>query len=640
MLVCGSACTQQLKTVEHRQKEARQELGALGKPMLVQAVAEVGYMMVASKTASKTTEGMENFNWVAVDLRRSSSIDQIALIPVQMDWQIYENPNYRFPRLFKIQISEAADFSDATSIADTSMTGFTAPGITPMVFPVNGKSARYVRLSVHGAETFALAELMVLKGNRNLADGGEVSSSSNQGGFYPPRWRNENLVDGWTPLGPPVIVDESMGSPDKLYDGMFAGPNPDGSSVWMQLDLGQEFQIDEVRLHAVHPRTGLDIPGYRFPGNFKIESAIDPDFKTAQMVSLQSRYPNPRNQMATFQALHPQRARYVRITLIPDDKPGTQARMAFSEIQVYSGDRNEARSAVITSSGDPYEKRKHWPKNLLVDGYSSFGRIVELPEWLRNWTRRKELTIELEQLDALQVKLLADAARRQWILSGVMGTLFLAIIVSGIARMRQLRARDQEAFRKQLAHDLHDEIGSNLAAIGIMSEAVSRLAPPAASNHCNRISEIVKETTEAMRETLWLAGFKDKIGINLMELLRGTAARLLPGKSVEWTSSVELIPTGLPMEDRRQILLFFKEALANIVRHSDANHVTLSARIESETFILEVKDDGCGFQLETWSGSVGLESLQSRAKRLGGTVQIDTVPENGTRVILRTKFKS
>lgn len=123
-----------------------------------------------------------------------------------------------------------------------------------------------------------------------------------------------------------------------------------------------------------------------------------------------------------------------------------------------------------------------------------------------------------------------------------------------------------------------------------------------------------------------------------MELLHGTALRILVDKEVEWTSTLGLVPGNWPMDDRRQVVLFFKEALANILRHANANKVTLSAKIEDDFFVLEVSDDGRGF--EAGSGEVELESLQNRAARVGGTVRVEAAPEKGTKVTLRTRLKT
>ena len=105
--------------------------------------------------------------WVQIDLRSAQPIDWIALVPAQLDWQSFDRPAYGFPKRFRIDISDDAEFLVFTTVADFTESDFPEPGIAPVAVRVSGQSARYVRVTVtkfaleNGQYFFALAELMV-----------------------------------------------------------------------------------------------------------------------------------------------------------------------------------------------------------------------------------------------------------------------------------------------------------------------------------------------------------------------------------------------------------------------------------------------------------------------------------------------
>jgi signal transduction histidine kinase len=85
---------------------------------------------------------------------------------------------------------------------------------------------------------------------------------------------------------------------------------------------------------------------------------------------------------------------------------------------------------------------------------------------------------------------------------------------------------------------------------------------------------------------------------------------------------------------RRQVFLFFKETLTNIVRHSRATRVELSARIERGQLHLEIFDNGCGFDPGHSPRGLGLANQEKRAGAIGASVRIISAAGQGTRVCL------
>ena len=343
-----------------------------------------------------------------------------------------------------------------------------------------------------------------------------------------------------------------------------------------------------------------------------------------------SDYPNPGNNVVTFSA-EGQVPRHVRVVMLAPQRP-TMDSFALSELEVYAGGEKVSLGAQVMSSGDPRREVPR-PLSLLTDDHTSYGKLMELPAWLHQWEQRRALEDAIPALGA-RVALLTDAAatRAAWIISAalmlVIGTLALHFWRS---HLRQARA--QEQFRNQLARDMHDEIGSNLAGIAVISET-SALQADAASEDLLEINRLAHETTDAMREVLWLVGARQESGIDLMEHLRRVAKRLLPGHEVQWKALSTDLPAAWPVESRRQVFLFFKEALTNILRHAKATQVKLSAQVIGTTFELIIHDNGHGFDPGATSGGMGLSSLRERARLLGGTFTLSSSTQ-GTTLTLR-----
>jgi signal transduction histidine kinase len=622
-----------LREISREQAQVRRELEALGTPVVGQTVPEFGYMH------RRLSEAPLVAPWVQVDLEERQLIDWVALVPAQVDWQPVGGPAYGFPRRFRIDVSDDPEFSTFASLAVFTESDFPEPGIAPVALRARGHIARYVRvtatkLAVENAQHFfALAELMVVSGRRNVAIGRPVRASATVN--LPPRWSASNLVDGRTPLGPPVQRDLLP------YDGLYTGDGaPAGEEpLWMRVDLARAYALQELRIHPVHARLGADIPGFAFPSRFRVEVAEDPAFLRAETLLDASAedFPNPGNNPVTV----PGRgvtARYVRFAMVSPSRAFNRHRFGLSEIEVFSGDRNVARDATVETAPDPAPTSRDWPRAQLVDGYTSYGRLIELPDYLAGWQRRSELRSRLEALAAEQEHGGAVALQRvRWSGAGV-GVVLVATAIGLVVHQRRRRAHELEQLRSRLARDLHDEIGSNLAGLAVMSESVAeaRATSEAAREDWREVNRIARETTDAMREVLWVVGAREEAGFDLLAQLQRAAARMLAGRTVVWReSALETLPASWPMEARRQAFLFFKEALANVVRHSGATRVELAASVSGKTLTLEVKDDGAGFEPAAARRGIGLASMHERARALKGECAIDSARGRGTRVTLR-----
>jgi signal transduction histidine kinase len=145
-----------------------------------------------------------------------------------------------------------------------------------------------------------------------------------------------------------------------------------------------------------------------------------------------------------------------------------------------------------------------------------------------------------------------------------------------------------------------------------------------------------------MGDIVWAINPKrDRVG-DLLQRMRRFASDTFTGKDIDLSFIAPDIGRELALaaDLRREVLLIFKEAVNNIVRHARCHRVDIDVCIERDWLVLHVADDGQG--LSTSNGldeGHGLLSMQDRAVRLAGRLEVDSVPGRGTRLVLRVPLR-
>jgi signal transduction histidine kinase len=222
------------------------------------------------------------------------------------------------------------------------------------------------------------------------------------------------------------------------------------------------------------------------------------------------------------------------------------------------------------------------------------------------------------------------------------GALVVSAIVREVLKRRNERARARleqrraiETERARIARDLHDEICSNLAALKTVSGVILKgEIGEGARQNVAEIGRIACETNDSMHEVLWLMGERVASGMHLANQLDLAANRILQGFDMSWRERLDEFPASIGPAAQRQVFLFFKEALSNVVKHSGATKVELASCLRDGEFRLVVADNGCGFDARTVSKGVGMGSIQARAESIGGRASIESAPGDGATVTL------
>lgn len=224
--------------------------------------------------------------------------------------------------------------------------------------------------------------------------------------------------------------------------------------------------------------------------------------------------------------------------------------------------------------------------------------------------------------------------RATWFL--VLVAVLSAALAGGGVYLVQARRLALARLRWRLARDLHDDLGSGLAQISVLSELLRRRADPEAAAWAARVGEEARGLTARMRDLVWALRPGDARADALADRLRAEASALLSPAdlSFEVVGTAEHRPPDLSPEVRRALLLAVREMLANVVRHARASHVVLRYHLDAHRVALVVEDDGAGFADPLppagSHGGFGLVGLHQRAKALGGRFDVASTPGMGT----------
>ena len=609
----------EVTAIKTRQQQLRTELAQLAAAPSAQPHEHAGFH-------SGFAPQPDSIRWVQVDLGAEHRLDAVVLVPA-----IFGSAEaYGFPRRFRVDASNDPLFAESTTLLDQTSADVTMP-LAPWHIAVRDVKARHVRFTATQLVPqprlpqrfiFCLGELLIFSGGQNKALHASVLAPKSVETL--PTWSPKHLVDGRHALGLPVRPDEKHGN--GWHSAVSATAD---ATKWVQLDLGTVLDVAEVRLIPSHPPDYPDRFGFGFPRRFKVEA-------DGRMIfdSTAADFTNPGDTPVAFPTPG-LRAQTIRITATQLWERSGDFVFALAEVQAFSAGQNIALKASVTSADDTVTPA--WTREHLVDGHSSSGLLVDESIWLAELSKRRQLGDDLVQLDLVHAAALGIAQNSlAWLAAGTM-TIVIVMAWLAIWRLRRSRRCEIEELRQRISRDLHDDIGSHLGSIRLMSELALREGGDTES--LEEIHRLAGEAAESMRGIIWLVREGDAPKLkSLVEAIRQSAADLL--KSIDWRivlpSSDQAATASL--EFHRQTFLLFREAAHNTARHAKATRVKIRIFWQSKRFHLHIEDDGCGFDVSATTAGNGLANLRHRAEVLGGKLSITSEPEKGTHITLEAPF--
>lgn len=224
----------------------------------------------------------------------------------------------------------------------------------------------------------------------------------------------------------------------------------------------------------------------------------------------------------------------------------------------------------------------------------------------------------------------------------ILGSLSLIAFVSLILYWRIQNLLGIERLRSRIAADLHDDLGTHLTEISLLSDVLCRTKQAelgSAKDTVKHIGGIARDVIDHLSDIIWLVNPKRDSLYELFIKLKDTYEDFFSysNKILNITNLEMLKKIRLPMEYRKHLYLIFKEAMNNSLKHGDCHELTINTEVQAKTLIITLIDDGCGFSTEGQYLGNGLNNMAERAKQLHGELQILSKPGKG--VVVRFEGK-
>jgi signal transduction histidine kinase len=213
-----------------------------------------------------------------------------------------------------------------------------------------------------------------------------------------------------------------------------------------------------------------------------------------------------------------------------------------------------------------------------------------------------------------------------------------ASLIGGLYRLRQARRRELERLRVRIASDLHDDVGSSLWSITLLSRLLAKHGEMGSQERqdVGEINRIAAQTSNSIRDIIWLINPAFDTAQDLVLRTKDFAGTVLHGVDYRLHSEGVDLSRKLPLDFRQNLFLFFKEALTNIARHASATVVEVRIEKHKDRWCLSIRDNGVGFDPAAGTSGNGLRNLRARAAKMGATLEIRSQPGQGTTLVFNT----
>ncbi|QTN32973.1 sensor histidine kinase [Akkermansiaceae bacterium] len=196
--------------------------------------------------------------------------------------------------------------------------------------------------------------------------------------------------------------------------------------------------------------------------------------------------------------------------------------------------------------------------------------------------------------------------------------------------------------RERMAVDLHDTVEQALTGVSYqlqVSEALHAGQPQRSLQHLDLAKQLLAQSREEVRRSVWNLRAQALNGRNLAEVLRDVAAGLSTRNPARTHVSVIGEERDLPDFIAGHLLLLAQESMTNAIKHAKPENIRITLEFGEGSVELRVHDDGIGFDPVNApglsEGHLGLQGMRERMKRLGGTVKVESAPGQGTTIRAR-----
>ncbi|MES2732145.1 MAG: two-component regulator propeller domain-containing protein [Bacteroidota bacterium] len=279
------------------------------------------------------------------------------------------------------------------------------------------------------------------------------------------------------------------------------------------------------------------------------------------------------------------------------------------------------------------------------EAFASIRIIILPPFWQTWWFSVLSLAILL-----MSAKVIHDFRVRQKL--------------NYLLELEKIRKMESERVQRQTASDFHDEMGNRITRIGILTELIKvKLSNPLLISDyagispneepttsipnngdigslLSKISENCNSLYSGTRDFIWSINPDNHSFYEVVMRLKDFGDDLFDNTSIHFQTgeiSESFKTVRLPMDWSRQLILIFKEALTNALKHADCQHAHLEFRMQGEEIFLILIDDGQGFMPGLKKGGTGLTNMANRANKINSHLEVTSEKNTGTKITFQGK---
>lgn len=280
-----------------------------------------------------------------------------------------------------------------------------------------------------------------------------------------------------------------------------------------------------------------------------------------------------------------------------------------------------------------YTQKYHAANDSLLNNELS----LQLKKMEEQYTvEKKEKEIALLKKDGLLSR--QQLAQQRYL---IIGAFILAVLALGaiwllVTRYRMQQRMKELQLRNQIAADLHDEVGSSLSSIHLLSRmAAQQIGATQSADIIKKVSENAQETMEKMNDIVWMIKPGEHEAKMLVQRMERYLYEICTAQNIECVLSAgELEDLKLNMHQRKNFYLIFKEAVNNAVKYSNTQKLEVVIKEDGPALLMLIRDFGKGFNETIVMNGNGLNNMKMRAKDLKGDLKINSSKEQGTELRL------
>lgn len=302
---------------------------------------------------------------------------------------------------------------------------------------------------------------------------------------------------------------------------------------------------------------------------------------------------------------------------------------------------------------DALKGLKRYPEaNQVLEQYLEMDEQIYLDESRQLAQEANDKLKQSEQAQKLALKQWQIKKQNLWLVALGLGLLASVLLILYLRKKEQsnrhqiatlqkdkelesvkARMNGQMNERIRMSKEIHDDLGSSLTTIGLLTDLLQRQPEYSNNPDIQKISTSTREMVTRMNDIVWSVNSGNDSTTSLLAHIRkfGTEFLYQAGIQFEYNDGGEQEDKPLNNTARRNIYLTVKEALHNIVKHSGATRVQMQAVVNQETLRIIIADNGKGFTPQNSNGNgQGLANMKTRMEEIGGEWHINT--GNETRI--------